>query len=77
LIPATPVTGVNAGHPAMSFLDMLQGGLAYVNVHTALNPGGAVRGQLIQVSAVPEPSTYAMLLLGVAALGFVARRRQR
>ena len=77
LIPATPVTGVNAGHPAMSFLDMLQGGLAYVNVHTALNPGGAVRGQLIQVSAVPEPSTYAMLLLGVAALGFFARRRQR
>jgi hypothetical protein len=51
--------------------------LAYVNVHTALKPSGAVRGQLIQVSAVPEPSTYAMLLLGVAALGFVARRRQR
>jgi len=77
LIPATPVTGVNAGHPAMSFFDMLKGGLAYVNVHTTLNPGGAVRGQLIQVSAVPEPSTYAMLLVGVAALGFVARRRQR
>lgn len=77
LIPATPVTGVNAGHPSMSFFDMLEGGLAYVNVHTTLNPGGAVRGQLIQVSAVPEPSTYAMLLVGVAALGFVARRRQR
>jgi hypothetical protein len=76
-IPLTAVSATNAGHPSMSFLDMLQGGLAYVNVHTALKPMGAVRGQLIQVSAVPEPSTYAMLLLGVAALGFVARRRQR
>ena len=76
-IPATPATGTNAGHVAMSFLDMLPGGLAYVNVQTTLNPGGAVRGQLIQVSAVPEPSTYAMLLAGVAALAFVARRRQR
>ena len=74
---AAPVfaTG-NGSYPVMSFLDMLQGGLAYVNVHTTANPNGAVRGQLIQVSAVPEPSTYAMLLAGIAALGFVARRRQ-
>lgn len=28
------------------------------------------------VAAVPEPGTYAMLLAGIAALGFVARRRQ-
>jgi hypothetical protein len=26
--------------------------------------------------AVPEPSTYAMLLLGLAAVGFSARRRR-
>ena len=62
-----------------TFLDMLQGGLAYVNVHTALNPGGAVRGQLIQVAAVaavPEPETYAMLLAGLGLVGAVARRRK-
>lgn len=29
-----------------------------------------------QVSAVPEPQTYAMLLAGLAAVGFVARRRR-
>lgn len=28
------------------------------------------------VSAVPEPSTYAMLLAGLAGIGFVARRRR-
>ena len=70
------VTG-NGSYPVMSFIDMLRGGLTYVNVHTTLNSGGAVRGQLIEVTAVPEPSTYAMLLAGIAALGFVARRRQR
>ena len=75
-ITATSASALNQGYPAMSFLQMLQGGLAYVNVHTFANPGGAVRGQLIQVTAVPEPSTYAMLLAGIAALGFVARRRQ-
>ena len=28
-----------------------------------------------QISPVPEPSTYALLLAGVAAIGFVARKR--
>ena len=30
----------------------------------------------ISVTAVPEPGTYAMLLAGLAAVGFVARRRK-
>jgi hypothetical protein len=28
------------------------------------------------ITAVPEPETYAMLLAGLGAMGFVARRRQ-
>lgn len=32
---------------------------------------------LITVSAVPEPQTYAMFLAGLGAVGFVARRRRR
>jgi len=32
---------------------------------------------LVTVSAVPEPETYAMLLAGLGVIGFVARRRQR
>jgi len=30
---------------------------------------------LVQISAVPEPSTWAMLILGFAGVGFMARRR--
>jgi len=76
VIPATAAGATNAGHPAMSFLEVLQGGLAYVNVHTALNPGGEVRGQLLAVKAVPEPSTLALLLAGAGIVGLVARRRR-
>lgn len=75
-IPATPASSTNAGHPAMSFLEMLQSQLAYVNVHTVANPGGAIRGQLIQVTAVPEPGTYAMMLAGLALVGWIAFRRR-
>jgi hypothetical protein len=77
-IPATAVSATNAGHSAMSFLELLQTGLAYVNVHTAATfPGGEVRGQLTQVAVVPEPGTYALLLGGLAAFGFLARRRHQ
>ena len=30
----------------------------------------------IQTSPIPEPGTYAMWLVGIAAMGFVARRRR-
>jgi hypothetical protein len=45
-------------------------------------PGGAacVRGSADftgNVAAIPEPETYALMLAGLGAVGFVARRRQR
>lgn len=76
-IPATPATATNPGYPAMSLLQMLQSQLAYVNVHTALHPPGAIRGQLIEVTAIPEPQTYAMMLAGLAMVGWIAARRRR
>lgn len=44
----------------------------YINVHTAANPGGEIRGNLV---AVPEPSS--MALVGFAAAGFVAWKRRK
>ena len=48
----------------------------YINIHTGLNAGGEIRGNLVQASAVPEPSTYAFIA-GLGALGLVSTRRRR
>lgn len=41
-----------------------------------INFDGAMITATSPVAAIPEPSTYAMLLAGLCAVGFVARRRQ-
>lgn len=42
-----------------------------------LSAGSATADKLVlQISAVPEPSTYALMGLGIAAIGCVARRRR-
>ena len=54
---------------------MLNLGDIYVDMHTELHPLGEIRGQL-GVAAVPEPSTWAMMLLGFLGVGFMAYRRR-
>lgn len=34
-------------------------------------------GDLVATPAIPEPETYALMIAGVAAVGFMARRRRR
>ncbi len=61
--------------PGNSFASLLAGTIAgesYVNIHSASYPGGEIRGFL--VGAVPEPSTYALMLAGMALLAGAARR---
>lgn len=59
----------------------LSTGVAYVLVTTGVNNDNAgrhlnlIRGPGNVIDPVPEPETYAMLLAGLAVVGFVARRR--
>ena len=51
----------------------------YLNLHNRNFPGGAIRGQLQytgSVAAIPEPSTYALMLAGMGVVGLLARRRR-
>ena len=50
----------------------LLAGQLYLNVHTALNGGGEIRGNLV---AVPEPTS--LCLLGLTITGFTFRRAIR
>jgi hypothetical protein len=67
----------NGGTVSTAFTALYNGALAgkaYLNIHTSFAPGGEIRGFLV---AVPEPSTYGLMLGGLAAVGWVARRKQR
>ena len=74
--------GVNGGESvtfqlsALSAADFASGAFR-VGIHVQ---GIGAQGQseaLVNVAAIPEPETYALMLAGLAAVGFMARRRRQ
>src|SRR5262249_53864918 len=64
-------TGVSAANIAG-----IEAGLAYINIHNTVFPGGEIRGNIL--AATPEPTSLCLTGLGLLALcGGFARRNRR
>jgi hypothetical protein len=74
------LTGSNLADPDLALVTPGTASGFYVNLHNAVYPRGAIRGQLQYVgtaNVVPEPETYALLIAGLGAVGLMAKRRRR
>ena len=58
---------------ALAAAQQLLDGLFYINVHTALNPSGEIRGQ---VAPIPLPAALPLAVAACALLGGLALRRR-
>ena len=67
--------GGTAASARSAFLAGLTSGQTYLNIHTSNNPGGEIRAQVM--AAVPEPATWAMMLIGFGFVGGAVRYRRR
>lgn len=72
-ISAWATLRTNDAEPTGLYFDKFNPNVAFVNVQ---HPGSG-NDVMVQISAVPEPETYAMMLCGLGMVGFGLRNRQR
>jgi hypothetical protein len=65
--------GASIAQAETDFIDAVNGGQAYWNIHSSFGTGGEIRGFL---TAVPEPGTLALAGLGATALAARVRCRK-
>jgi hypothetical protein len=80
VIPFTGFPAATSGTYSNTFLGVsaaniagIEAGLAYINIHNAIFPGGEIRGNIL--TKVPEPGSLS--LVGLAALALFGSRRSR
>ena len=66
--------GGTAASAETALFGAIGSGRAYFNIHTTQFPGGEIRAFLVPV---PEPATWAMMLIGFGAIGWSIRYRRR
>ncbi len=82
------IAGANRGYAALTDADTGKSGLYSIDLGTGgtsfigsfgLGMDTAISPPLLglTVAAIPEPETYALMLLGLAGVGFMARRRRQ
>jgi len=59
--------------PSGLYFDIFNPNVAFVNIQ---HPSSGV-DRMIQITAVPEPETYAMMLVGIGLVGWQLRRKSR
>jgi CHRD domain/PEP-CTERM motif len=65
--------GGTAASAEAALIAGLNAGQAYLNIHTTFKPSGEIRGFL---AAVPEPSSWALMIAGFGLAGAGLRRRR-